>query len=71
MMNIMMVGFCLPGRDSSRGIGFLIPCLPVRPKCDTPSDAGIPEISTSKIRRQVLMYKIGVLNRFILLYIAV
>ena len=30
-----MVGFCPIRRDSSRGIGCLVPCLPVRPKCDT------------------------------------
>ena len=47
MMNLMMVGFCPIGRDSSPGIEFLIQCLPVRPKYDTPSDAAIPEISTS------------------------
>ena len=35
------------GRDFSPGIGCLVQCLPVRPKCDTPSDADIPKISTS------------------------
>ena len=47
MMNLIMVGFCPIGRDSSRGIGCLVQCLSVRPKYDIPSDAGIPEISTS------------------------
>ena len=47
MMNLMMVGFCLIGRDSSRGVGCFVQCLPVRPKYDTLSDAGIPETSTS------------------------
>ena len=35
MMNLMMVGFCPIGRDSSRGIGCFVPYLPVCPKCDT------------------------------------
>ena len=47
MMNLMMVGFCPMGRDSSPGIGCLVQCLPVRRKYDTPYDADIPEISTS------------------------
>ena len=45
-MNLMMVGFCPIGRDSSPGIGCLVQYLPVRPNYDTPFDAGIPEIST-------------------------
>ena len=39
--------FLSVGRDASPGTGCLVQCLPVRPKYDTPSDAGIPEISTS------------------------
>ena len=47
MMNLMMVAFCPIGRDSSPGIGCLVQCLPVCSKYDIPSDAGIPETSTS------------------------
>ena len=39
--------FLSVGRDASPGIGCLVQRLPVRPKYDTPSDARIPEISTS------------------------
>ena len=34
MMNLMMVGFYPIGRDSSRGIGCLVQCLPFHPKYD-------------------------------------
>ena len=47
MLNLMMFGFCPIGKDASPGIGCLVQCLPVRPKYDTTSDTGVPEISTS------------------------
>ena len=39
--------FLSVGKDASPSIGCLVQSLPVRPKYDTPPDAGIPETSTS------------------------
>ena len=47
MIKLMMVGFYSIGIDASPGIGCLALCSPVPLKYDTPSDKGIPEISTS------------------------